>query len=185
MEHAFDVVLHHDTRKIAEVYRTEKIINKMEKLITEYLVKISNLPLNEEQHLIVNDLFYSVSDIERVGDHVENIVELIETKSTDRAIHFSEEGSHDMQKIMELVMNSFVYAVDAREKDSMDSAGKVAKYEDMVDNLEEELREKHIERLSARLCDPANGVAFLDILSNLERISDHAYNLAEYVMSEQ
>lgn len=55
----------------------------------------------------------------------------------------------------------------------------------MVDNLEEELREKHIERLSRQLCNPTSGVAFLDIISNLERISDHAYNLAGYVMSEQ
>ena len=62
---------------------------------------------------------------------------------------------------------------------------KVVKYEDMVDNLEEELREKHIERLSRQLCNPTSGVAFLDIISNLERISDHAYNLAGYVMSEQ
>ena len=67
----------------------------------------------------------------------------------------------------------------------MDSASKVVKYEDMVDSLEEELREKHIERLSHQLCDPANGVAFLDMISNLERVSDHAYNLAGYVMSEQ
>ncbi len=60
----------------------------------------------------------------------------------------------------------------------------MGKYEDMVDNMEEELREKHIERLSKQLCNPTNGVVFLDIISNLERISDHAYNLAGYVMSE-
>ena len=62
---------------------------------------------------------------------------------------------------------------------------KVGKYEDMVDSMEEELREKHIERLSKQLCAPSNGVIFLDIISNLERISDHAYNLAGYVISEQ
>lgn len=66
----------------------------------------------------------------------------------------------------------------------MDAAAEVGKYEDMVDSMEEELREKHIERLSKQLCDSANGVIFLDIISNLERISDHAYNLAGYVISE-
>ena len=55
----------------------------------------------------------------------------------------------------------------------------------MVDNMEEELREQHIERLSKQLCKPTNGVVFLDIISNLERISDHAYNLAGYVISEE
>ncbi len=185
MERAFDIVLHQKLDQIQQVYRTEKTINKMEKLITEYLVKISNLTLNEEQHLIVNDLFYSVSDIERVGDHVENIVELIDVKDDTKPVLFSEEGRRDMEEIMDLVMKSFSYAIKAREEDSMDSASKVVKYEDMVDSLEEELREKHIERLSHQLCDPANGVAFLDMISNLERVSDHAYNLAGYVMSEQ
>ena len=185
MERAFDIVLHQKPDQIQQVYRTEKTINKMEKLITEYLVKISNLTLNEEQHLIVNDLFYSVSDIERVGDHVENIVELIDVKDDTKPVLFSEEGRRDMEEIMDLVMKSFSYAIKAREEDSMDSASKVVKYEDMVDSLEEELREKHIERLSHQLCDPANGVAFLDMISNLERVSDHAYNLAGYVMSEQ
>lgn len=185
MERAFDIVLHQKPDQIQQVYRTEKTINKMEKLITEYLVKISNLTLNEEQHLIVNDLFYSVSDIERVGDHVENIVELIDVKDDTKPVLFSEEGRRDMEEIMDLVMKSFSYAIKAREEDSIDSAGKVVKFEDMVDSLEEELREKHIERLSHQLCDPANGVAFLDMISNLERVSDHAYNLAGYVMSEQ
>ena len=185
MERAFEAVMNYDKEKIEQVYRTEKVINKMEKLITEYLVKISNLSLNEDQHMVVNDLFYSVSDIERVGDHVENIVELMDVKEDGEPITFSEEGRYDLAEIMDLVEKSFVFSISAREKVSMDDANKVVKYEDMVDNLEEELREKHIERLSRQLCNPTSGVAFLDIISNLERISDHAYNLAGYVMSEQ
>ena len=185
MERAFEAVMNYDKEKIEQVYRTEKVINKMEKLITEYLVKISNLSLNEDQHMVVNDLFYSVSDIERVGDHVENIVELMDVKEDGEPNTFSEEGRCDLAEIMDLVEKSFVFSISAREKVSMDDANKVVKYEDMVDNLEEELREKHIERLSRQLCNPTSGVAFLDIISNLERISDHAYNLAGYVMSEQ
>lgn len=180
---AFDAVLKHDTEKIAQVYKTEKTINAMEKLITEYLVQISNLSLNEEQHNIVNNLFYSVSDIERVGDHTENIAELVDPKDGD-SFEFSENAMTEMAEIMDLVSNAFNYAIKAREEKSIDAAVKVGKYEDMVDSMEEELREKHIERLSKQLCDSANGVIFLDIISNLERVSDHAYNLAGYVISE-
>lgn len=183
MQNAFDAVLHNDTEKIDAVYKTEKTINSMEKMITEYLVKISNLSLNEDQHTIINNLFYSVSDIERVGDHTENIAELAENKAKDD-IQFSDEAGKELSEIMELVTNSFVYAMKAREEESIDAATKVVTYEDMVDNMEEELRETHIERLSKQLCNPTNGVIFLDIISNLERISDHAYNLAGYVMSE-
>lgn len=183
MERAFDAVLEHDEERVLKVYETEKTINSMEKLITEYLVKISNLSLNEDQHNVINNLFYSVSDIERVGDHAENIAELVDSRKKEEVV-FSEEARSELKEIMELVGKSFHYAMKAREEVSVEAATEVVKYEDMVDNMEEELREKHIERLSRQLCKPTNGVIFLDIISNLERISDHAYNLAGYVISE-
>ena len=178
-----EAVLNYDKEKVESVYKTEKTINTMEKLITEYLVQISNLSLNEEQHNIINNLFYSVSDIERVGDHTENIAELLDTKD-GKMIQFTEEATGEMSEIMGLVINAFDFAIKAREEKNIHAAAKVGKYEDMVDSMEEELREKHIERLSKQLCKPENGVVFLDIISNLERISDHAYNLAGYVISE-
>ncbi len=75
-------------KKSSRFNRTEKVINKMEKLITEYLVKISNLSLNEDQHMVVNDLFYSVSDIERVARSCGNIVELMDVKEDGEPITF-------------------------------------------------------------------------------------------------
>ena len=185
MERAFDAALSYDKEKIDKVYEVETTINNMEKLITEYLVKLSNLPLTEDQHMVVNDLFYSVSDIERVGDHIENVAELVDVKEGTPKVEFSEQALKDLEQIMDLVMKSFVFAMSAREHSDITDATKVVKYEDMVDNMEEELREQHIERLSKQLCKPTNGVVFLDIISNLERISDHAYNLAGYVMSEE
>ena len=89
MERAFDAALSYDKEKIDKVYEVENTINNMEKLITEYLVKLSNLPLTEDQHMVVNDLFYSVSDIERVGDHIENVAELVDVKEGTPKIEFS------------------------------------------------------------------------------------------------
>ena len=116
---------------------------------------------------------------------MENIAELVDVKEGVDKIEFSEQALQDLKSIMGLVTNSFAYAMSAREHSDISDAKKVVKYEDMVDNMEEELREQHIERLSKQLCKPTNGVVFLDIISNLERISDHAYNLAGYVMSEE
>ncbi|MCI7812342.1 MAG: Na/Pi cotransporter family protein [Lachnospiraceae bacterium] len=181
---AYEAILDYSQDKIQKVYETEKTINSMEKMITEYLVKISNLSLNEEQHTVINNLFYSVSDIERVGDHTENLVELVDVKD-GQPIVFSEMAQEELKEIMKLVFQAYSCAIEAREKHSIDAANSVSKYEDQVDNMEEELRETHIERLSKQLCSPTNGVVFLDIISNLERISDHAYNLAGYVMSEE
>ena len=180
---AVDALLTGNLDEIQGVYKTEQTINNMEKILTEYLIKVDNLSLSEKQKKIVTNLFYSISDIERVGDHAENLAEQAEYKHNHN-LEFSETGISDLKEISGSVVKAFTYAIDARQFGNMDSVRKVSQYEDEVDNLEEEMREKHIERLSAGECEPSSGVVFLDVLSNLERISDHAYNLAGYVKDE-
>lgn len=180
---ALDAIMTRDLDKVNEVYQMEKTIDNMERMLTEYLIKVENLSLNEQQKKVVTNLFYSVSDIERVGDHAENLAEQVEYLN-EHNLTFSELGLHDLESISDSVLKSFRYAIDARQTGNMDSVRKVSQYEDDVDTQEEELREKHIERLSSGECVPSAGIVFLDILSNLERISDHAYNLAGYVKDE-
>lgn len=180
---AIDAVITKNVDKAKEVYKTEKTINNMEKMLTEYLVKINNLSLTEEQKIIINNLFYSINDIERVGDHAENLAEQAEYMA-EHEVAFSETGISDLKVICQAAYRSFSHSIDARRRGDMDEVRKVIKYEDEVDALEEELREKHIERLSTGECSTAAGVVFLDLISNLERISDHAYNLAGYVKNE-
>ena len=168
---------------INEVYKTEKTINNMEKMLTEYLIKVDNLSLTEHQKLVVANLFYSISDIERVGDHAENLAELAQDMA-DKNYSFSETAISDLRSISDAVQEAFKCSVQARETGNMDDVRKVSQLEDEVDSLEEELREKHIERLSTGLCTASAGVIFLDVISNLERISDHAYNLAGYIKDE-
>lgn len=178
-----EAIITGDLGEIEEVYKVEKTINAMEKMLTEYLIKIDNLSLTERQKVVVNDLFYSVSDIERVGDHAENLAEsaqyLVEHK-----LSFSETGIEDLREISAHVFKAFDHAIEARRTGSMDEVRKVSQYEDEVDSMEEDLREKHIGRLSSGECVPSAGVLFLDIISNLERIADHAYNLAGYIKNE-
>ena len=169
--------------EIEEVYKVEKTIDAMEKMLTEYLIKIDNLSLTEHQKRVVNDLFYSVSDIERVGDHAENLAESAEYL-VNRELNFSDTGIEDLKEISKNVFKAFEYAIEARKTCNMEAVRKVSQYEDQVDSMEEDLREKHINRLSSGECAPSAGVIFLDIISNLERISDHAYNLAGYIKNE-
>ena len=168
---------------INEVYKTEKTINNMEKMLTEYLIKVDNLSLTEHQKLVVANLFYSISDIERVGDHAENLAELAQDMA-DKNDSVSETAISDLRSISDAVQEAFKCSVQARETGNMDDVRKVSQLEDEVDSLEEELREKHIERLSTGQCTASAGVIFLDAISNLERISDHAYNLAGYIKDE-
>lgn len=167
-----------------QVYRTEEQINRMETLLTAYLVDVDNLSLTEEQHLMIKNLFYTVSDIERIGDHSENIAEIADKKRKDKVV-FSSKAVKDLDGIATAAISAVEWAVDAREFSHMESVKRVSEYEEMVDKLEDELREKHIQRLSKGKCVPENGVIFLDIMSNLERVSDHAFNIAGYLESEQ
>lgn len=184
VKRALDAVFTGNLDEVKDVYKTEETIDNMEKMLTEYLIKVDNLSLTERQKRVVNNLFYSVSDIERIGDHAENLAEQAEYL-VEHKLDFTDTGMQDLQNISGSVLLSFQNAIDARQNGNMDSVRRVSQYEDDVDNQEEELREKHIERLSAGECEPSAGVVFLDILSNLERISDHAYNLAGYVKDER
>ena len=180
---AIDAVLTVNSDEVETVFKTEQTINNMEKMLTEYLIKVDNLSLTENQKKVVNNLFYSVSDIERIGDHAENLAEQAQYM-VEHGLQFSSTGAEDLKSISDSVLISFQYAIDARQNGNMEAVRKVSQYEDDVDSQEEELREKHIERLSAGECKASAGVVFLDIISNLERVSDHAYNLAGYVKDE-
>lgn len=184
LEKAISALETADQSAIQEVYKTEKTINNMEKMLTEYLIKVDNLSLNEHQKLVVSNLFYSISDIERIGDHSENLAELAQSLQEENH-RFSNTALEDLRSISSIVIESFLHAVEARRTGNMDEVRKVSQLEDEVDSLEEELREKHIERLSSGKCKASTGVIFLDIISNLERISDHAYNLVGYVKNEK
>ncbi len=180
---AMEAVLEGDDKKINQVMENEKAIDKMAKIISEYLVKLNNMPLSEAQHILINNLFYTVSDIERMGDHAENIAALARYK-LDNNITMSESAIKELDGVMEIVTNGFVYAIKARADQSIEAARKTLEYEELVDTVEEELREKHMNRLSSGECKPTSGVVYLDVLSNLERISDHAENIAGYIIEE-
>lgn len=183
VKRGIEAIIDGNLKEVEEVYKTEKTIDRMEKMLTEYLIKIDNLSLTEHQKRVVNDLFYSVSDIERAGDHAENLAECA-AYLVEHHLDFSDTGTEDLREISKNVFKAFENAIEARRSGNMDFVRKVSQYEDEVDSLEEELREKHIERLSKGKCVPSAGVVFLDVISNLERISDHAYNLAGYIKNE-
>lgn len=180
---AIDILVTGSHERIPEVFKNEEAINAMNKKLTEYLIQVNNLSLTDDQKRQVSNLFYSVSDIERIGDHAENLAEAAQYLH-DHNLPFSEVGLEDLKWIAGATSNVVSFAILARQDKNLDIIRKVGKLEDEVDGLEEELRDKHIERLSKNICNPSTGVIFLDILSNLERISDHAYNIAGYVKDE-
>ncbi|MDI9489026.1 MAG: Na/Pi cotransporter family protein [Bacillota bacterium] len=180
---AVDALLNNDEEKAKKVFEVEKVIDSHQKVINDYLVKINNLSLTERQHKVINNLFHTVSNIERVGDHADNLAELAVEK-VNNDLFLSEEAYDELKEICNIAIDSFECAIRARETESLDLVKKVKELEKIVDKLKDDLRQKHIDRLSHGICSSENGVVFIDALINLERISDHSLNIANYVKSE-
>ena len=155
----------------------------MERDIIEYLVELSNAPLTDEQHTKVNVLINAVNDIERVGDHAENIAELAQS-AVDERLQFSDEAIEEFDIIFGKAHEAFKKTMEAFMDTDFDKAKEVLKLEEEIDALEKKYRTSHIERLNKLLCQPSAGVVFLDILSNIERVSDHSSNISFYVLDQ-
>ena len=169
--------------KVNGIFQNEQVINHLETMITEYLVKISQLALTEKQMMTINNLFDSITDIERAGDHVENIAEYVQSLK-EANFYFTKEASAELQEIIEYVQKALYHAICAIEKDSIKEAQIVNANEKKVDKIGKQIRKEHIQRLKRETCIPEAGVYYLDIVSSLERISDHADNIAGYVFSQ-
>ena len=184
MKTAMGALLENDKEQIRQVLQMEENINRLVTMLTSFLVEVDNLSLTEAQHRMIKNLFYTISDMERIGDHSENIAELAEAKRKDK-IRFSDRGQKDMEKMYDITLHTLEAALEARELGSAEAVRRTENTEKMVDKLERELRDKHIQRLSKGKCSPESGIIFLDVLSNLERIADHADNIAGYVAAER
>ncbi len=178
-----DLLLLEKIENLEKILHEEEKINKLQREISDYLVLLSDASLSKEQHDDINSMFYVVGDIERVGDHVENISELAQTKYED-GLDFSAPAMEELALMYDLCQKGFASALDAYRDTDKDLALKVLTLEERVDNLEEANRANHIERLNKKLCSTESGIIYLDVISNLERVSDHASNIALYVLDK-
>ncbi len=183
MEVAMQALFEKNRDKVQEVFDTEREINELQNGINQYLVKLSNISLTEKESLRVTNLFHIVSDIERIGDHADNIAELAVNMIEDDS-NFSDEARKELTRINEMGTQCLETALKAYEATDDRLAKKAMVLEDNVDKLESNMRTNHIKRLVQNVCEPMAGIAFLDTLSNIERISDHASNIAQVVLEE-
>lgn len=166
---------------IDKIYSIEQTINYLNEHITEFIVRLNKNEISDEQRAL-NDIFlYALSDIERIGDHVKNINDSALT-SNEENINFSDVARDELNYMFSLVLENIKVAKESFTTLSQDDAKLIYKIEDEIDKLEERYRNSHIERLSDGTCDIKSGVMFLDVISNLERVSDHCVNIANYVL---
>ncbi len=175
--------IHNDEKKLKEVFEREDIIDNLEEAITAYLAHISQKGLSPELSIKHTGLLHAVNDIERIGDHAENIAQMASSKADDN-IHFSDKAIIELREMADLALGTFMAAIEALEKDNKIAAQKAVEMENDVDVREMQLRRSHIGRLNQGECLTAAGIVFLDIISNLERVGDHSHNIATVVLGD-
>ena len=180
---AIEAILEGNKEKAAKVEYEEETVDQMASILTDFLIQVNGLQLSEKQKLHVNNMFYTISDFERVGDHADNLAGFADYV-VNNGIVFSETGVRDIKRAAETAIDTFSLAVESKRSGSLEAVKECRSDEDEMDTINDELREKHIERLSRGECEPQAGVIFLDILTNLERVGDHAVNVAGYVRDE-
>ena len=172
------------TKSQADIQALKDDETKVDKLcagITEYAIKLTRLQISEKEHEYVSRMLQIISDIERISDYCENIAEAAE-ELIDKKLEFSEIGKEELQEMINVCADAYVYAIDAFVKNDKDLALKVIENETRADDMEIKLRSKHIKRLANNQCNTETGIIFLDTVLWMERISDHSRNIAEEIL---
>ncbi len=180
IEHGTEVFAQGEAQLMNEIRQREEVVNVLEKAITAYLARANQYPMGEGQARFLTNLMHIVNDIERIGDHAVNIAELGLAR-IDGGLKLSQAAAEDLQDMVKVVSRIYRDSLTALGKQDVELAKRLISDDDLVDDLEKKYRSNHIERLNEGLCCPEIGVLFLDVVSNLERIGDHANNIAEAV----
>ncbi|NCC97398.1 MAG: Na/Pi cotransporter family protein, partial [Synergistales bacterium] len=163
-----------DPKMVQQVNQTEKIVNEMTHRIAAYASELWERHISSDLSQVLSSYVNGLGDIERIGDHAQNLIEMYEFK-LEHKLSFSEIGMTEFVEMYDLVHRSLTLSLEAVEEEDLTKAHEVIDVlEEQVDDMEQSLRKNHIQRLNEGTCTPSAGVVFIDILSNFERIGDHA-----------
>ena len=174
---AMECLINEDGSGIEKVYETEKYIDWLCEQITTYMTKINQnaIPLRDAD--LIAGYFHVCSDIERIGDHAEDIADVVKY-FTEKDVHMSDLAKEDLKGMMDVVNKLMRDSLDMFVTGDMTNMEEVRTLEDETDSLELSLQDKHIQRLSEGKCSVRAGIFFSDIVSGIERVGDHAINIA-------
>ena len=184
LQETFEYLKTHNKKHAETGYQIEDAINNLDNKITDYLVKIAAESISKADSTRHVMLMETVRDIERVGDHFENIIELIDYQLVNR-LKLTNDAMDDLTDMFTLTIETVQKALESLDISSQVLAHEVAQQEDLIDKMERKFRKRHILRLTEGSCSPQAGIVFVDIVSNLERIGDHAVNIAEAVLGKR
>lgn len=178
---SIDAVLNYDQKKCQQVIENENAIDVYEDKIGSYILKISSKDLSETDSKNVSMMLHMIGDLERISDHAVNIVEAAEEMHSKK-IMFSDQAVEELQVMIKAVLEILDMSINSFVKGDVKLAKCVEPLEDVIDQLRNELKSRHIERLRSGKCTIELGFILQDLLTNFERVSDHCSNIAVYLI---
>lgn len=172
-----------DQESINDVFEVEKNIDYLSHEITNYLVRLTQMTIPIEDLKNIGGLFHVVSDIERIGDHATNIAEAAQKKK-DKGIQFSKEAIQELTQMVDSVNENLRLCIDTFITKSDDNLERIEAIENKVDQMEIDFQDAHINRITKGECTPEAGMLFTDLITGLERVCDHATNIAFATMKQ-
>ncbi|HCL03923.1 MAG TPA: Na/Pi cotransporter [Lachnoclostridium phytofermentans] len=180
---ALSGLLTRDENQISEVYVTENSINYLSREITNYLVSANQHSLPIDDRKVLASLFHVVNDIERIGDHAENVADFAK-QAIDGNLYFSPEAVEEINKMSTAVQKLLSYSIEMFENKNREYLEEILKFENSIDDMERRFQKNHVVRLTKNSCSAETGMIFSDLLSNLERVADHGTNIAFSILDE-
>ena len=172
-----------DEEDITKVYQVEKYIDYLNHSITDYLVKVSQMTIPVDDAKSIGGLFHVVNDIERIGDHAENLADAAKMRMEEN-VTFSKEAQHEMGEMLERVLTILRYSIDMFSHNNREHMEEILDLEEHIDEMERQYQQSHVDRLTRNECTPEAGMIFSDVISGLERVADHATNIAFSILDE-
>ena len=131
----------------------------------------------------IGGLFHVVNDIERIGDHAENLADAAKMRMEEN-VTFSKEAQHEMGEMLERVLTILRYSIDMFSHNNREHMEEILDLEEHIDEMERQYQQSHVDRLTKNECTPEAGMIFSDVISGLERVADHATNIAFSILDE-
>lgn len=177
---AMEALFTGDLSKMDYINENENFLDKTEKVLGEYLIKITEQHLDVQQNRLATEFMHTVSDFERIGDHCINLMEVAEYNS-EQGVEFSEAAIKELEYLNKVVSETLSITISAYKNETESVCHKIGPLEQSVDDMVMVLRSKHIKRLQNGLCKTESGISFIELLTNLERVSDHCDNIANHL----
>lgn len=177
IEKAIDLLQNYSTEGAAEIAKLESLVDRFEDELGTYLVKLSSRDLSEKESHTLSVLLHSIGDFERISDHALNIKEAAD-EMAEKGMQFSDKATEELSVFSKAVMEIVETAIMAFENDETATAELVEPLEEVIDQISDEVKDRHIRRLRKGKCTIELGFVLSDITTNLERVSDHCSNIA-------